>query len=127
MARYGDDSINKEKAIEKLLRIVPKMKYTQLAISIEMLIDLQALTIEEVTGRPKAVDNHDEPLSGGEVTIGGQLHLTEKEWLARQKERKKGGVFFLDQRPQAQAAQVVQGARRHRGRRMWRHRGRRRR
>jgi hypothetical protein len=51
-----------------------------------MLLDVAALSIEEVTGRLKAADDRDKPFSGGKVTIGGQLHLTEERWLARQKE-----------------------------------------
>jgi hypothetical protein len=35
-----------------------------------MLLDVGALSIEEVTGQLKAVDDHDEPFSSGEVTIG---------------------------------------------------------
>jgi len=57
-------------------RLVPK-KYLQLAISIETLLDLAPLSIEEVTGRLKAVDDRDEHASGEEVTIGAQLYLTE--------------------------------------------------
>jgi len=35
---YGDNNIDEEKAIEKFLCVVPK-KYTQLALSIETLLD----------------------------------------------------------------------------------------
>jgi hypothetical protein len=57
MVQYGGDDIDKEKAIDKFLRVVPR-KYTQVAISIEMLLDLSTLSIEEVTGRFKAVAGH---------------------------------------------------------------------
>jgi hypothetical protein len=47
--------MNKEKTVEKLLRVVPK-KYSQLAISIKTLLDVAALSIEEVTGWVKAAN-----------------------------------------------------------------------
>lgn len=53
---YGDDDISEERAVEKLLRVVPN-KYTEVALAVEMLMDLSELTIEEVTGRLKAIDN----------------------------------------------------------------------
>ncbi|CAD6339401.1 unnamed protein product [Miscanthus lutarioriparius] len=57
LARYGDDDID-ERAVEKLLHVVPK-KYSQVAIAIEMLLDFFELSIKEVTGRLKAVDNRE--------------------------------------------------------------------
>ena len=54
--------------MEKLPRVVPK-KYTQLALSIETLLDFTELTIEEVTGRLKAVDSCEPPSKP--VTIVG--------------------------------------------------------
>ena len=76
MAWYGDDDIGEERAVEKFLRVVPK-KYTQLALSIKTLLDFSELTIEEVTGRLKAVD-HREQLPSELVTIGGKLLFTEE-------------------------------------------------
>ena len=53
------------------------------------MLDPSVLTIEEVTGRLKAVD--DRKLSPAEpTTAGGKLLLTEEQWRARQGERKKG-------------------------------------
>lgn len=52
-----------------------------MAISIEMLLDVAALSIEEVMGWLKVVDDRDEPSFGGEVTIGGELHFTKERWL----------------------------------------------
>ena len=49
---FGDDDINEEQAVEKLLHIVPD-KYTQVTLVVETILDLSALTIEEVTGRLK--------------------------------------------------------------------------
>ncbi|XP_034598438.1 uncharacterized protein [Setaria viridis] len=49
LERYNDDEINEEKAVAMFLRVVPK-KYSQLAISIETLLDLSALSIKELAG-----------------------------------------------------------------------------
>jgi len=38
MARHGDKDLDKEQAVEKLLRAAPK-KYSQLKIAIETLLD----------------------------------------------------------------------------------------
>jgi hypothetical protein len=84
---FGDDDINEEQVVEKLLHIVPD-KYTQVTLVVETILDLSALTIE-VTGRLKAVD--DRKLSLVEpTTTGGKLLLTEEQWRARQGEWKRG-------------------------------------
>jgi hypothetical protein len=44
-------TIDEQEAVEKLLHVVPD-KYTQLALSIEMLLDTTDTSIEEVIGRP---------------------------------------------------------------------------
>jgi hypothetical protein len=62
LARFSDTSIDKERVVEKLLHVVPK-KYMQLALSIETLLDFTELTIEEVMGCLKAVDNRELPQS----------------------------------------------------------------
>jgi hypothetical protein len=73
---YGDNNIDEEKAIEKFLCVVPK-KYTQLALSIETLLDFSEQTIEEVMGRLRVIDNN-KPLPSSEpVTIGGKLLFIE--------------------------------------------------
>lgn len=56
MELYGDDDISEERAVKKLMCVVPD-KYTQVALAVEILLDLSELTTEEVTGRLKAVDN----------------------------------------------------------------------
>jgi hypothetical protein len=58
LTRYGDDDIDEERAVEKLLRVIPK-KYLQVAIAIEMLLDFSELSIEEVMGHLKAADNRE--------------------------------------------------------------------
>jgi hypothetical protein len=88
MALHSDKDLDEEWAVEKLLHAVPK-KYAQLKIAIETLLDFQDLTIEEVIGRLKTVDDLEEEFASEPVSIGGKLMLTEEQWLAWQK--KKGG------------------------------------
>jgi hypothetical protein len=45
MALHDNKDLDQERAVEKLLRVMPK-KYTQLKITIETLLDFQVLTIE---------------------------------------------------------------------------------
>jgi hypothetical protein len=59
LARHGGSDIDEQKAVEKYLHIIPK-KYSQIALSIETLLDHSTLSIEEVTGRLKAVDDREE-------------------------------------------------------------------
>jgi hypothetical protein len=54
MGRHGV-TINEEEAVSKDLHSVP-VKYIQIALSIEMMLDLSTLTIENVTGHLRAVD-----------------------------------------------------------------------
>jgi hypothetical protein len=88
MALHSDKDLDEEWAMEKLLRAVPK-KYAQLKIAIETLLDFQGLTIEELIGRLKTVDDLEEESAFEPVSIGGKLMLTKEQWLAWQK--KKGG------------------------------------
>jgi hypothetical protein len=78
LARYGDNDIDEERAVKKFLRIIPK-KYSQVAI-----------TIEEVTGRLKDVNNREQLPPSELVTIGGKLLFIDEQWLACQREQKKG-------------------------------------
>jgi hypothetical protein len=79
----------KERAVEKLFRCIPE-KYKQIAHSIESLLDLSTMSIEEVIGRLKVVDGDEpQPLSGP-ITIGGKVYLTREQWEACQGDGKKG-------------------------------------
>ncbi|XP_025811099.1 uncharacterized protein LOC112888919 [Panicum hallii] len=75
MVQYGDDTYDEERAVEKLFRCVPE-KYKQIARSIESLLDLSTMSIEEAIGRLKVVDSDEpQPLSGP---------ITREQWEACQ-------------------------------------------
>ena len=71
------------KVVAKYLRVV-RPRYRQLVVSIETLLDIDTLSVEEVTGRLKAATD-DEPAPA--QTIGGKLYLTEEEWEKRRRRR----------------------------------------
>lgn len=81
------DKIEEDRVIKKFLRVVPP-RYSQVAISIETLVDLQTLSVEELTGRLKAVEERYEQDNTDDAS--GHLLLTEEDWLARMKQRKYG-------------------------------------
>jgi hypothetical protein len=72
------DSTTKLDGISKILRVVPT-RYAQMACSIETLLDLKDLSIEELSGRLIASEGRGEP----EQDAGGRLLLSEEEWQAR--------------------------------------------
>jgi hypothetical protein len=59
MVQFGDDTYNEERAIKKLFRYIPE-KYKQISLSIESLLDLSTMSIEEAIGHLKIIDD-DEP------------------------------------------------------------------
>jgi hypothetical protein len=89
VVQFGDDTYDKERAVEKLFRCVPE-RYRQTARSIESLLDLSTMMIEEAIGRLKVVDSDEpQPPSRG-ISIGGKLHLTQEQWEARRSDRRRG-------------------------------------
>ena len=95
----NDNNIDEEKAIEKFLCVVPK--YTWVALSIETLLDFSELTIKEVTGRLKAVDNYEQLPLSKPVTNRWQASL---HWGAVSSRSERRG------RPQVLQLQVQQAA-----------------
>uniref|UniRef100_A0ACD5UHC9 Uncharacterized protein n=1 Tax=Avena sativa TaxID=4498 RepID=A0ACD5UHC9_AVESA len=89
MERFGDAIYNEERAVEKLFRCVPT-KYKQIARSIESLLDLSTMSIEEAIGRLKVVDFDEPQLPSGSITTAGKLLLTRERWDAGHGDRKKG-------------------------------------
>ena len=66
--------------MRKLLQALPP-RFHQIALSIETLLDLETLSVEELVGRLKAAnERHD--LSGGGNNLA-RLNLTEEELVAR--------------------------------------------
>jgi hypothetical protein len=59
MVQFSNDTYGEERAVEKLFRCILE-KYKQIARSIESLLDLSTMSIEEAIGRLKVVDD-DEP------------------------------------------------------------------
>ena len=52
------DPVDDKKVVLKYLCIIPK-QYKQMARSIECLLDLNTISIEELTGRLKVCEEHD--------------------------------------------------------------------
>lgn len=75
------DPEDERKAVRKFLRVLPR-KYRSMANSIESLLDLKTMSIEELSGRLLVVEEND-ALNG--VDDSGQLLLTEEQWRARHK------------------------------------------
>ncbi|XP_066361034.1 uncharacterized protein [Miscanthus floridulus] len=86
MAHNGDTDITDARTVEKLLRCIPK-KYSQIVLAIETLLDFEALSIEEVTGRLKAVQDREEAPHTKSSTVGGKLLYTAEQWLAFEKKK----------------------------------------
>ena len=82
--RSHEVTIDEEEAVSKYLHSV-LMKYIQIALFIEMMLDLSTLTIKDVTGHLWAMD---ERMAQATATKdSGKLLLTEEEWTARRNSR----------------------------------------
>lgn len=84
--RVLGDPISDKEMVKKLLHTVPDY-LEQVAISIETLLDLDTISIEEATGRLRAVEQRKKSTSQPAKESGGSLLLTEEEWMARLKIR----------------------------------------
>jgi hypothetical protein len=76
------DTTSELDGVQKILRVAPT-RYAQMACSIETLIELKQLSIEELSGRLSASEGHGAP----EQEAGVRLLLTEEKWAARQQQR----------------------------------------
>jgi hypothetical protein len=87
----GDDMANKE-VVKKMLYSVPE-KLEQVTISMETLLDLNPLLIEEVVGHMWVVEQRRKKRSTSPMAdVRGRLLLTEEEWMAWMKLKEKGGL-----------------------------------
>jgi hypothetical protein len=79
--------------VKKMLQVVPE-HLEQIAYSIETLLDVNELSVEEVVSRLRTIEQRKKkPASTGassNVDKQGRLLLTEEEWMARLKLRESG-------------------------------------
>jgi hypothetical protein len=76
-------TLSDQKVVTKYLRVV-RLRYKQLVIWIETLLNIYLLLIEEVIGRLKVADDVEPPTP---QTAGGKLLLTEEQWVERYKKK----------------------------------------
>jgi len=80
------DNITDAEVVKKLLQVVPD-KLSQAAVSLEMFLDLNNVSLEEVIGRLRVFEERAKPK---EVTDAmGRLMLCEEDWEARRKARRE--------------------------------------
>lgn len=82
LAILGDPE-PEEKVVRKYLRVA-RPRFKQLVVSIETLLNIDELTVEEVTGRLKAGSDDDPPAPTKNAS--GQLLLTKEQWLEQYKQ-----------------------------------------
>uniref|UniRef100_A0ACD5UNE7 Uncharacterized protein n=1 Tax=Avena sativa TaxID=4498 RepID=A0ACD5UNE7_AVESA len=85
--RSFGDSCDDEKIVRKFLSVVPS-RFVQIAFSMETMMNPATLTVEEVVGHLRAVE---ERLDGDKVDSSGQLLLTEKQWEERRIQGRNSG------------------------------------
>jgi hypothetical protein len=90
--RLLGDNITDAEVVRKMLQVVPD-HLMQVAVSIETLLDIKTITVEEVIGMLHVVEQWCKPVV--EHNSQGRLLLCEEEWMARLKlhesEAKGGG------------------------------------
>ena len=93
MAHNGDTDLMEERAVEKFLCYMPK-KYAQIIISIETLLDFEQLTIEDVIGRLKTVQDREQAPNSEHDAAGGKLLYMMEQWRAFDKKKEEGSSSF---------------------------------
>ncbi|XP_073359651.1 uncharacterized protein [Aegilops tauschii subsp. strangulata] len=83
------DNVQEFSVVAKFLRVV-RQQYVQVAIAIETLLDVSTLSLDEVTGRLRAVQDRISE-NAAESQSGGRLLLTEEEWDAQKRSAQGGG------------------------------------
>uniref|UniRef100_A0A8I6Y7V3 Integrase catalytic domain-containing protein n=1 Tax=Hordeum vulgare subsp. vulgare TaxID=112509 RepID=A0A8I6Y7V3_HORVV len=83
------DTVDEEKIVRKFLSVVPS-RFAQIAFSMETLLGPASLTVEEVTGHLRAIE---ERMDGdqGSSPAGGELLLTREQWEAQRRQPRGGG------------------------------------
>ncbi|CAN6275346.1 unnamed protein product [Urochloa humidicola] len=95
-ARLGDlgEQLAAPRVVKKVLRVVPK-RLKQVAVAIEMLADLNTMSLDELVGRLQIAEEADVEDQAPVAASGGdgQLYLTEAQWEARRRQRngRRGG------------------------------------
>jgi hypothetical protein len=84
----GDEITDKE-VVKKLLHSVLE-KLEQVTNSMETLLDLNSLSIEEATDHLRVVEQRKKPSTSPVTDTDGRLLLTEEEWSAWMKAKEKG-------------------------------------
>jgi hypothetical protein len=78
------EAIEDTRVVKKMLRVLPQ-RYAQIAISIETLLDLKTLTIEELVGRLRMAEDRIEVETVTDKA--GRLLLMEEDWVSRNRHR----------------------------------------
>ena len=72
--------------VKKFLRVAPSW-FSQIVVSIEMFVDLKTLTVEELVGRLRAMEERFDDKIDQIVDKAGRLLLAEEVWLEKHKHR----------------------------------------
>ncbi|KAG8053091.1 hypothetical protein GUJ93_ZPchr0001g29702 [Zizania palustris] len=83
------EKVEDSRVVKKILRVIPK-KWKHVAVSIEMLLDLNIMSIEELVGRLRVAEDADnDEVKEAAEEVAGRLYLTEEQWEARRRQRNK--------------------------------------
>jgi hypothetical protein len=82
------DACDDEKIVRKFLSVVP-WKFVQIAFSMETMMDPSTMTVEEVVGHLRAVEERLEGDLDGSGS-NSQLLLTEQQWEAKKRQSRGG-------------------------------------